>query len=206
MSGQKRKHSILEKHSITLDDKQKTAVTFYLYYNNQTPIYYGLEPIIKLFKFTKESEVRNSIPRYWVKLVVDFDDPIFVTGSKKFSSDASFVEASGIAFLIALSENKALTSTVTNLYNICIRKTENDRVRRINTKIVSLKEEVRELKAHLDDASQKVHSEMNIMRGENRENVESLTVTQSIIKEAIGLVVNNHTTIQSILSDLLGKL
>lgn len=193
--NQKRKHSVLEKHNVTLDDKQRTAVTFYSYYNNETPIYYGLEPLIKLFKFTKELEMMNSIPRMWVKRVSEFDDPIFMSGNKRFAPDALFVDASGIAFLISLSENKALTSTVTNLYNICIRKTENDRVHRINTIIVTLENEVQSLRRQFDDHSSTTSGTL-----------EALTGQQSFIKSAIELIVENHSAIQAVLADLIGKL
>lgn len=193
--NQKKKHSVLEKHNVTLDDKQRTAVTFYSYYNKETPIYYGLEPLIKLFKFTKELEMMNSIPRIWVKRVSEFDDPIFMSGTKRFAPDTLFVDASGIAFLISLSENKAITSTVTNLYNICIRKTENDRVHRINTIIVTLENEVQSLRRQFDDHSSTTSGTLEALNGKH-----------SFIKSAFELIVENHSKIQAVMDDLIGKL
>lgn len=200
MESPKIKHSILEKHELNLDDKQKTYVTFYSYYSNATPIYYELDPIIKIFKFTKEPEIIATIPKYWMKRVVDFNDTVF--GSRHIQSSALFIEASGIAFLIAICENKSLATTVTNLYNMCIRKAENDRVKRINTKVVDLKSEVVVLKSQLES----VTSNFNDMKRVHASQIEILTHKQASIKEALDIITNSHSSIQATLKALSEKI
>ncbi|ATY70246.1 OrNV gp013-like protein [Tomelloso virus] len=170
--------SVLEKHTINLDDKQKTQVTFYSYYNATSAIHYELNAIIKVFKFTNEAAKIAAIPQNWVKTVESFNDSKF---GRKCSPSALFAEASAIAFLIALCENRSLTTTITNMYNICIRKTENDRVQRINAKLTDLQASI---------------NKMNLNHG----------AKHSLIKDAIEVVADNHGIIQNVLQKLITNL
>lgn len=192
--------SVLEKHKVVLDDKLRTNVIFYSYYNNKTPIYYELSPIIKVFKFTKEQDTIALIPTYWIKKVADFNDPIFA--SKDLLPDALFIEASGISFLIASSENKSLAGAVTNLYNMCIRKTENDRVKRINTAILYLKQKIASLEDDLDRKTKQFSLELNELTHKH----EKHSKQTELIKDVIQVISENHSIIQDAWKSLCEKL
>lgn len=198
------KHSILERHTINLDDKQKTSITFYSYYNNASPIYYELEPLIKVFKFTKELEIIAQIPKDWIKRASEFSDSVF--SSRSVALNTAFVEATGIAFLISQSENKSLANTVTNLYNMCIRKTENDRVKRINTKIVTLKKELDSQKEHIESITKQFYSKLDEMKRMHETHANEMSTKHSFIKDALDVLTENHVTIQGVLRDLFAKL
>lgn len=197
MENKQTNRGILEKHTVNLDDKLKSSVTFYSYYNSNTPIYYELSPIINLLKFTKEMEIIANIPINWKVHISELNDDIFAAHS--INKNAIFVEASGIAFLIALSENKSLANTVTTLYNTCIRKTESARVTRINTKIDELKTSLIDLRSKLeslqdDHINFKTHHEKHVSKH---------THILSMIRDAMHAALGNHNNLITIFESLL---
>lgn len=189
------KHSVLEKHVVAMDDKQKTSVRFYSYYSNDTLIYYELEFLIKLFKFSNEAAMIKSIPESWVRTVASFKDKVFHTATQSFDPEALFVESSGIAYLISRCENKTLQSTVTNLYNICIRKSESDRVKRINNKVVALQHSVK-----------KLTREFETVKSDHHAHVGHTSAKHSLIKDTMQLIVENHESFKGAFDALLKKL
>lgn len=177
-------NAILERHTVHLSDTPSTKVSFYSYYTNQSPIYYELDPIIKIFKFTDEKANIDSIPIAWVKPVSAFDDNVFNNSTNKLDSNALFVEAAGIAHLIGRCTNKSIVNTISSLYNMCFRRTESDRVTRLHKTITDLRQATHSL----------------------QDKFGSISTSHSFIEDAIKALTSQHGIIHELLMKLLEKL
>lgn len=195
-----KKHSILELHSIKLEKTNADPVTFYSYYTNESPIYYELLPIIKIFKFPDQDQAIEKIPKSWIKRVDDFDNQIFKNNN--ISNETLFGESSAIAYLLATSDNKSSLVAVKNLYNICIRKIESDRIKLVNTKVVKLKDQMQNMSNEMYELTKQLEQ----LKTSHDAHVEVQSNKTSLIKSAIDTIVENHSVIQEILKTLLHKI
>lgn len=193
--------SCLNRNTITLNG---SVMSFYSYYTYGTPIYYEVVPIVELLKFTKKDAIIAAIPQVWVKSVESLNDPVFDT--HKIHKDVQFVEASAIAYLISISENKTLANTVTNLYNMCIRKIETDRIKLVNDKVVSLKKKVKSLEDDITNLNETHGKKLTELKQAHQNHTEQNADFMSIMKETMNIVVGKNKELGSAFEALISYL
>ena len=79
---------VLEKHTFT---DASLTLSFYTYYNDNTQIYYELEPLIKPMRLVSVDATIKHLPFEWVKNAIDFNDDDLFTKAELLLNSA-FVE------------------------------------------------------------------------------------------------------------------
>lgn len=192
--------SVIEKHNINIDNKHGQSLVFYTYYSNKTPIYFEIEPVIKIMRFSKSHEVLASIPLKWIKLAADFNDDLFK--KNQIHGDTVFAESSAIAYLIAINENKNILNIVTNLYNTTIRNIENMRMIKIHDLIVTLNQQITDIRDELASC----HNKINELKDSHEHQTTHHGSMLGLIKAALGLVSDGHLSVLDTLKELQDKL
>lgn len=151
--------------------KADNTTLFHVYYTAISPLYYELMPFVRALRFTNEVEVVKMLPPTWIKHVDDFNDPKFVAAH--LTRSTKFIESQGIPMLCTLTDSKNRATFMQKLYDITLKKVENDRIVENNRLVVALGDKVAKLAQCHDNHS-------NLL---------------TKIKETFDEITNSHTNI-----------
>lgn len=176
-----RNNAVLHHHSF-IDGP--ISISFHSYYNDNTPIYYELEPFIAPLRLVSVAAAVNFLPESWVQTVKTLNDPN-VFDEAALNDSTVFVQAQSIQYLLNVHDDKIkYRKFIRHLYDLCLNEIENDR--RID--------ERRIMKAVCrDNAELKKHTEKH-------------ATALDVIHDTFTLISERHLDITNAISVLLDKL
>lgn len=127
-------------------------IAFYVYYNDESAIYYELRPFVVALKPVSEEVAIKTIPPQLLCKMGDFKDPIFDKISMR--PETLFAEGSAIQYLILSSDNKQKRLLYESIHRICIHRVETERILQTHTYIRKLEKQQHKHTTLLDLLSQ----------------------------------------------------
>lgn len=173
--------STLQRRNFSLDGMGSTRASnsthadqtmmFHVYYTATSPLYYELMPFVRALKFANEVEAIKMLPSTWIKHVDDFNDPKFIQAH--LPRNTKFIESQGVPMLCTITDSKTRANFMQKLYDVKLKKIENDRILENNRIIMDLSDQVAKL----------------------TKNHESHGALLNKIKDAFDIITGNHSSI-----------
>jgi hypothetical protein len=153
----------------------KTEITFHIYYDDKSPIYFELEPFMKLINFTEAAaaEILQKIPGHWIAKAREFKEISLPT----IDPNKMFCSVEAIMYLFSMSEKKDKPQFLQKVLDMCVMPIQHQRNEESRKRIIALEQVVENLVSQ----HEKHHSKFEILG----DFLDTLKAHQSEILEVV---------------------